>query len=415
MKKIFCFVIIIFFSLFLVCCKEEEKENNDINENREINIIKDGICNYDFLCAEKASSEVISALKVFVDKVNDKTGTSLRGYRDSFNSDEGRCEVLIGLTNRCESIDVYNELEDNSYNIEIKNNCLVIVGSSDLYLMLALYEFEDKVLNNESYVGNGYFKIDDNITKTLGKKFDESPKINEILKMGYTPIASIEEVCKCPIDGDLKVAQGACSDNNYFYFLLRDTIDTKARIYKYDLEGNFIAKSDEMYLGHGNDMTYDTKNNLIIVSHGVKEVGYYSVIDGETLEKQRYFVLEEGEGGSITYNEKRDYFATSKGGKTLTILDSDFKKVRYVDRELNDYTAQGAGSDDDYIYFPMSGTNNNILAVYTWNCLFITNIVVNTKAESESFFKCRDKYYLFFYIPSTGGVLYNVNFSIVYN
>jgi len=53
---------------------------------------------------------------------------------------------------------------------------------------------------------------------------------------------------------------------------------------------------------------------------------------------------------------------------TLYITDSDFKVLKAYHRsDKTGYTAQGMGSDDDFIYFPMSGHKDNILVVYDWN------------------------------------------------
>jgi len=411
-KKSFIWILILFLFVFLFGCTNENNENKENEQIKELVIATNGVTSYDFLCAEKADNSIILALKTLINKINANTGLNVKAYRDSFNSEEGRCEVLIGLTNRSESIQTYESLKENSYKIEIVNNCVVIIGSSDVYTTLALVEFENKVIKNQSLCNNEVFKITSK--ECVLKEYDHPLNVQDILEMGYVPYVTLEKFITVRAQEDIKVAQGACADKDYIYFILRDSGDTKSILFKYDKNGNFIKQSEEIYLGHGNDLAYDSKNDYLICAHGVKEANTYSIIDKDTLTITKTFTVSKGGGGSITYNEKLDLYSTSKGGETISFYGGNFEFIKTVDRVVNEYTAQGIGSDENYIYCPMSGSSDNVLVTYDWEGNFITNVIVPTSAESETMFESEGIYYLNFYVPGTGAVLYKMQFSIKY-
>ena len=76
------------------------------------------------------------------------------------------------------------------------------------------------------------------------------------------------------------------------------------------------------------------------------------------------------------------------------------------------------GSDDYYVYFPMSpnsGSSNrsvNILVAYDWNGKYKGTIDVPLSLESESMFYAAGEYYVNFY--SSGAQLYKISPVITY-
>ena len=85
----------------------------------------------------------------------------------------------------------------------------------------------------------------------------------------------------------------------------------------------------------------------------------------------------------------------SRGGKTLEILNSDFEIIASYQRtDKTGYTAQGMGSDDHYLYFPMSFKDRkNIVVVYDWDGNYITTVKSDVTREAESMFWVNGKYY----------------------
>ena len=218
----------------------------------------------------------------------------------------------------------------------------------------------------------------------------------------YTLTTDSKELFRIKGDKVYCKAQGACTDGTYVYGILRDTYDTGAYIKKCRLDtGELVATSAIIPLGHGNDMTYDSKNNRLVVAHGTTQGKILTLVNADDLSFIEKINLEVG-AGAITYNEKRDCYAISQGGKTLHFLDSNFNLIRSLTRTLNEeYVAQGMGCDDNYIYFPMSNQwtsqrpfLDNILEVYDWDGNYITTVHVPLAMESESMFWANGKYYV---------------------
>ena len=70
------------------------------------------------------------------------------------------------------------------------------------------------------------------------------------------------------------------------------------------------------------------------------------------------------------------------------------------------------GSDEDYVYFPMSGKKDNVLVVYDWEGKYITTITVPVSHESESMFWVNDTYYIAYNI--NGEAAYETTFEIMF-
>jgi hypothetical protein len=149
-----------------------------------------------------------------------------------------------------------------------------------------------------------------------------------------------------------------------------------------------------LFLGHGNDLTYDAKNDRIVCAQGQSLGGVLVFIDPHTLTITGSVELDT-KAGAITYNEKTDCYAISRGGKTLEILNSDFEIIASYQRtDKTGYTAQGMGSDDRYLYFPMSFKDRkNIVVVYDWDGNYITTVKSDVTREAESMFWVNGKYY----------------------
>ena len=217
----------------------------------------------------------------------------------------------------------------------------------------------------------------------------------------YTLTTDSKELFRIKGDKVYCKAQGACTDGTYVYGILRDTYDTGAYIKKCRLDtGELVATSDIIPLGHGNDMTYDSKNNRLVVTPGLYQDKKLVIVNAEDLSLIENVKIEVG-ADAITYNEKDDYYVINKGAK-VHYLTSDFKLTRSIVRTPSpDYVAQGMGSDENYIYYPMSNKwtsqrpfLDNILEVYDWDGNYITTLHIPLAMESESMFWANGKYYV---------------------
>jgi hypothetical protein len=72
------------------------------------------------------------------------------------------------------------------------------------------------------------------------------------------------------------------------------------------------------------------------------------------------------------------------------------------------------GCDVDYVYFPMSGSSNNILVAYDWKGNYKKTFTLATTKESESMFEHNGVYYVNYYTSGNGAQLYRVDITLIY-
>ncbi|MBO4326491.1 MAG: hypothetical protein J5950_04405 [Clostridia bacterium] len=215
-------------------------------------------------------------------------------------------------------------------------------------------------------------------------------------KYGYT--VTLVPVLSCPGKGEYKIAQGAASDGVNAYFVMRQEENGDCIICKYSLKTKKLLKtSAPIHLFHGNDMTYDSKTGLLYVAHGSSEGKILTSVDPKTLTVAEQTIDIEKGSGAITYSAERDMFAISQGGKKLHFLDGELNWISSFDRVDNTgYTAQGMGSDEKYVYFPMSSSDSNFIVVYDWEGNFVDQFLLDFAWESESMFWVNGTYYIAF-------------------
>lgn len=261
-----------------------------------------------------------------------------------------------------------------------------------VFLFVFIIIFTVSGCGNGSDSSDGSGSGDNSMSVIVNGEADFSKKDSLEENQYYTSIS--KELFRVKTFDIYKHSQGSCSDGTYVYSIMRETADEGSVITKSRLsDGGFVARSEVIHLGHGNDMTYDSKNHRLVCAHGHSEGQILTLVDPDTLEFIEDVNIEAG-SGAITYNAKRDIYAISQGGKSLHFLTSEFELIESLTRtDSFGYTAQGMGSDDNYIYFPMSSTDN-ILVVYDWDGNFVTKIHVPVNMESESMFWVNGKYYI---------------------
>lgn len=379
-------------------------------------IIENKKSQFSIVRPDECSDALQKSASKFHTKIKSVTGASLKLNSDWYspreaNPDLDNPEILIGATNRPETAEVLAALPENSYTVTIKNNKLVIVGKDNNLTALALFAFEEKILNNAEKCREGYLCFDeaDSFTVTL----DAPVSLKLMIEGEYTLSCASEKVAHTKKQGEYSIGQGSASDGTYVYFVLRNSGDTGSVITKHRLDdGSFVAVSPVLRLGHGNDMTYDAKNHRLVVAHGQSEGKILTLVNPDTLELIKDIGISKG-SGAITYSVAKDRYAISQGGSSLHFLDGDFNWLAsYTRTDNTGYTAQGMGSDEDYVYFPMSGSKDNVLVVYDWDGKYVTTITIPVKYESESMFWVNNTYYIAY--NTDGEVLYETVFEIIY-
>lgn len=246
-----------------------------------------------------------------------------------------------------------------------------------------------------------------------GKEKETDESFAYFLHAGKDFTIKCEQIGSVPAIGDCSVAQGAVGNGKYAYFALKDAGDTKTIIAQYTISPFELVAQSEAFNGqHSNDLAYCSKDDQILVSHSSGSA--MTSIDGTTLK-----VIKESfncgiNNSAITYNSKRDRYAYT-GGKVINISTRDFVLENKYDRsDATGYTTQGMGSDDDYLYFPMSTKGGNKMVIYNWEGKLIKIVDIKTTLEAESMFVIGDQYYLSCYAGGSkkGAVLYRITPSL---
>lgn len=192
--------------------------------------------------------------------------------------------------------------------------------------------------------------------------------------------------------GKYATAQGSCTDGKYAYFAVNDGNTT---LLKYDVNTwELKKKSNNIDLGHANDMTYNSKENVIVVANNAPDYNIISFVDPDTLKviktKKIKFKIY-----SIAYNEKYDrYVVGISGTYDFAILDSSFKKLKRCTGYESGYLRQGADCDDNYLYFAQSGSSGNQLVIYNWSGKLVDTVAINKSLEIENIFHVENTVYI---------------------
>ena len=244
-----------------------------------------------------------------------------------------------------------------------------------------------------------------------------------------------------------RVMEGACTDGTYGYFALLNNQSGTCKIIKVSLAS--IAKSpakavvkvsDELYLGHANDMCFNTVGKEIYVIHNVDgkdSSRKISIVNPASLKLSRTITLQIPESlkgatssqlASITglcgisYLPSRNEFVIMLSGiyGNFLVLDGNFTPIRFVKcQKRSPYINQGIDCDEDSIFVGRSSGSGshykNIIEEYTWDGKYVRQIdLKGLTYEIESLYHIDDQLYLSCYAyngliaPYVFGFLYNI-------
>ena len=386
-------------ALFASCSKEDKVA-------KYITITEGGQSTWT-IAYDKLEGNASEFLKAFVKYTN----CTPKSYLET--SEQNTNEILVGNTSRQETKAALSSIK-NGFKIAFQGDKLVIAGTDETWTAVALYQFERKVLKSSKYTSNGNLKLPEDLS--ISESYDDPQIMARLLNHGYTEFTlNTEKVMSCAGEGDVKIAQGAVSDGAYVYFVLRNSGDSQARIFKYDMTGKQVAKSEVFNGGHCNDMTLNTRTGTLYVAHGSTAPKKLTPVTAKDLSIGMDKTISVGTG-AISYNAARNCYAISQGGDDLILCDAGFKKIQsYKRTDATGYTAQGMGCDDHYVYFPMSGSSDNVLVTYDWNGRYVATLKVNVALESESMFYAAGNYYVNFHKSNNGAQLYKVTPILKYS
>ena len=200
--------------------------------------------------------------------------------------------------------------------------------------------------------------------------------------------------------------QGCTSVGKYMYCTLYNRKVEKFKIAKIDLKtGKVVQVSKKIFTGHGNGMTYNSKEKVIVATYKLKSALRVSIINPKTLKlkKVKKIILPKRfkskiKGiSAIAYNAKRNrYAAIVSGTKRIAILDKNFfVETYYTPTKKFNYLNQDIECTNDLVMHVQSpkGQKYNIMACYDWKGNFVSKVYMNKNYELESVCKYNKKVY----------------------
>ncbi len=153
MKKILCMLLALFLltgtvALFSSCAGEQDGAVMLSGD-----LVQVDLSGYNVIFAKELNDTkaTISLANEFVDRIRAATGAELMRYSDSAVAPaENNREILIGLTDREESAVAREKIEGDGFHISVTENKITIVGTTHIYLVMAMEYLAEKYLSNTS-------------------------------------------------------------------------------------------------------------------------------------------------------------------------------------------------------------------------------------------------------------------------
>lgn len=395
--------------------ESEEKQTN-------LSLIADGKFTFKIMRSEEASSVIISDAKALHKNLEKYTGAKINigtdWTRKDAEVDNSGLEILVGETNRQATLDLLADLPPHSYGIRVTEDKVVIVGTNENMTALGLYAFESKFLLNKEYTGKGYMNLP--IGTEVIVTAESQDTWEGIIRSSHPIAAYVKNDRNLKSQGEFTAAQGAASDGTYFYNVLKKNdngYETDIIVKSKVSDFSQVKVSEEMKLDHANDMTYDSKRNLLVIPNMLGKI--ITRIDPETLTiDSQVDAPLPGTPWAIAYNATRDCYVVAAGGR-LCITDENFvpKTSFPTVSSSQPQVGQGMDADDNFIYMPLSpsseGNKYNVVMVYDWDGNFVREIPLELTIESETILHYEDNYYMNFNV--SGGRVSDLGFAIIYS
>ena len=393
-------------------------------QEKMLELVADGKAVYKILRAEEASSAMVSNVTALNRNLKKYTSVELLiatdWTRKGAEIDNSQPEILIGETNRQATQDLLADLPPHSYGIRVTEDKVVIVGTSENMTAHALYAFENQFLLNKEYTGNGYLRL------PVGTEIIHTSQSMDdfvgIIRSSHPIAAYVKNDRKLSERDGFTAAQGAATDGTYIYNVLKKKVgEVETDIIVKSLRSDYseVKVSQEMPLDHANDMTYDSKRDLLVIPNMLGKI--ITRIDPETLTiHSQVDAPLPGTPWAIAYNEARDCYVVAAGGR-LCITDENFvpRTSFPTVSSSKKQVGQGMDADDHFIYMPLSpsseagGNKYNVIMVYDWDGNFVREIPLDVTIETETILHFEDQYYMNFNV-SGGGRVSDLGFAVVY-
>ena len=173
MKKLLVIAAICLFAIGLISCKSNEEISPSAqSDSAKLNLYEDGVTEYKIIRGQRSSAQVKTIMANLHEALKDRLGSApLVGddwVKDEAMLDEDACEILLGDTNRPESIALKEELpQGDSYIIAVEGKRVIIVASDEKVLAEAADVFVKEYVQKNTQDGSVALPADLKLVKTL--------------------------------------------------------------------------------------------------------------------------------------------------------------------------------------------------------------------------------------------------------
>ena len=196
MKKLLTVAAVVLLAVGLISCKEQETPPA-AESTPQIQLYADGVTEYKIIRSQRSSANVKKIMATLHEDLKKQLGAGPQvgddWVKDEAVLNEDACEILLGDTNRPESIALKEELPaGDSYIIAVEGKRVVIVASNDTVLASAADVFFREYVQTNAQGGNLALPADLKIVKTLNyyiregwEFFCPSPKTGKLAPGTY--------------------------------------------------------------------------------------------------------------------------------------------------------------------------------------------------------------------------------------
>ncbi len=416
MKKLYLRASVLILALLMIlplfaACEDLSPDDTDdpssttLPENEpgsdELVINSENAESVEMIRSDKLSSKHV-IVKLYVDFRNEseklfgkKFGAGTDFIMPGKEVDPEKIEIIIGENDREESKALNEKLKaagKYAYGIAVTGKKIAVSGSSVYLIYKALdYILTDLVTKDEN--GKSVLKLADGFEYIQTAESDY-PEPREIVDSGRDfAFFTLERIARIPTKGDYKTVQGGGSDGKYAYVALIDKSTTPETgiIHKFDMSTwELVATSEPMPSAHTNDITYDSKNNRLVISYCSETDGYRGIVtvNPDTLEFIEYILAPTVSRGVCYLPDRNQYVFAVNFVYYLT--NDKFETIASIPDGFPNLTSQGFYCDGDLIYDPRwdSKAEYQTVSMNDMNGNFIGAIpLYDIDGEPESIFR----------------------------
>lgn len=410
MKKISLLILFIALALLLSACEKApegevtETEAAEITEAKKemITVVAGGKTEFEIIRSEENDGARGRLFAAFEAEFNKRFGCKIESTFDIMAvlkppAPDAK-ELILGDTNRAESATLKAKLDEaggNRFGIAVIGNKIAINGTSWYQCYLALdYFFENFTSGSTLAIEAGFEYISESSE-------DDAFAIAELISDGRgVAFAATEKVLKFKTVNGAGTVQGGCTDGKYVYVGMMGKSDGVefGVVSKYDITtGEIVGSSERLPTFHTNDMTYDAKNNRIVIA--TLDAGWtrLSFVDAETLEYKGDLITPVGIRG-LEYLPDSNTYVAAGFNIEIMILDENFNKLSSHICADQTLMTQGLYSDGEYVYDPryLEGRAVHLMVVEDMegNLVSSASIYGLSGAEPEHMYKIDGTMYI---------------------